>query len=153
MPPISPVEAPSELCTDNKATNGRYCRRCGKPLSGRQKDFCGFGPGSCHTLFYSEARKIGSRRVIPEDHRRDRILFGKLMTCGDRLNAFVQTAKRIMTADDGNGSKKMIDGELAAKATSVLRSQILQEAMRAKEFGLDPIGLLQDVVAQVAAKP
>lgn len=97
MPPVSPVEATRELCTANKALNGRRCRRCGKPLSGRQKDFCGFGPSSCHTLFYSEARKIGSRRVVPEDHRRDRLLFGKHITHGERLNALIQAAKRIMT--------------------------------------------------------
>jgi hypothetical protein len=97
MPPFSPAEVTRELCTDNKRLNGGHCRRCGKPLSGRQRDFCGFGPGSCHTLYHSEARKVGSMRMVPENQRRDRLLFGKHMTCGDRLNALIQAAKRIMT--------------------------------------------------------
>ncbi len=94
---LVPVEAPRELCTDNKPPNGRHCKRCGKPLSGKQRDFCGFGPGSCHNLYYSEARKMGSKRMIPENIRRDRLLFGKHMTCGDRLSELVQAAKRLMT--------------------------------------------------------
>ena len=98
MPPVRPVNATRELCTDNKAPNGRYCRRCEKALSGRQKDFCGFGPGSCHTLYYSEARKIGSKRIISENHRRDQLLFGTQMSCEDRLSALVQAAKKIVTA-------------------------------------------------------
>lgn len=101
MTPVGPVEASRELCTDIKAINGRHCRRCGKPLSGRQKDFCGFGPGSCHNLYYSEARRSGCKRMMPENPRRDRLLFGKHMVCGDRLDALVQAAKRIMT-DAGN---------------------------------------------------
>lgn len=99
MTPLAPAEATRELCTDNKALNGRHCRRCGKPLTGRQKDFCGFGPGSCHTLYYSEARKTGSKRMVPENHRRDQLLFGKHMSCEDRLSALVQAAKKIVTVE------------------------------------------------------
>lgn len=99
MPHSKPAETSRELCTDNKALNGRHCRRCEKPLSGRQKDFCGFGPGSCHTLYYSEARRTGTKRMIPENHQRDRLLFGKLMTCENLLNALVRVAKRLMTAE------------------------------------------------------
>lgn len=95
MPHIAPPEAPSELRTANKAANGRHCRRCGKPLSGRQKDFCGFGSGSCHRLYYSEARKIGASKMVPEDKRRDLILFGRDTTVGDRLLALTRAAKHI----------------------------------------------------------
>lgn len=96
MTPNGLADGSYELRAANKPLNGRRCRRCGNPLSGRQKDFCGFGPGSCHRLYYSEARKIGSMQMVPEESRRDRLLFGKNVDQASRLGSLVEAANRVI---------------------------------------------------------
>lgn len=34
--------------------------------------------------------------MVPENHRRDKLLFGKHMISGDRLNALTSAAKRVL---------------------------------------------------------
>ena len=77
---------------------GRRCIRCGDPLSGRQKLFCSFGtPDSCHRLYYSELRTLGSLQVRQhDDAARDRLLFGRHMTPAQRLGALVQAARQVL---------------------------------------------------------
>ena len=95
-----PVEVNHELRTADKRPNGSYCRRCKKPLSGRQKEFCGYGPGSCHALWYSEARNIGEKVLLKEvavvSKQAPVMIDLDSLTPPQRLEILVRTARRIL---------------------------------------------------------
>jgi hypothetical protein len=63
------------------------------PLTGKKRDFCSHGPGSCHRRYYSEIRQAGEQAAAREESERDRLLFGKHMTPMERLAALVQAAR------------------------------------------------------------
>ncbi len=67
------------------------CRREFQPVREGQRFCC----PACRRADWAENHPRS--KTIPEDHHRDRLLFGKQLKSEDRLEALTQAAERILT--------------------------------------------------------
>ena len=84
------------LCTAKKSLSLRRCRCCGKPLSGRQLEFCSFGAGSCKESFWKQARDLGADQLLNKPVRvaRQETVDLDAMTPEQRLKELTRAAKK-----------------------------------------------------------